>query len=129
QLSLVVIGYSLIWILLSIRAKNEYISTVRKQLSSRRLDLDKLRVNVNESSTMRLLEETTESRNPPQAIYALSLLAERPGYAMRKRLPKVVDRTRPEIRAEASELAGEHNVSDFQENAVAELRSSPFGDD
>jgi ATP:ADP antiporter, AAA family len=129
QLSLVVIGYSLVWILLSIRAKNEYVSTVRKQLSSRRLDLDNLRVNVNESSTMRLLEETTESRNPRQAVYALSLLAETPGYGMRKILAKLVDSNLPEVRAEVYELAREHKVSDFQENALAELRSSRFGDD
>ena len=59
QLSIAVFAYTLIWIFLSIRAKNEYVSTVRKRLASRRLDLDSLRINVSEAGTIRVLEEAS----------------------------------------------------------------------
>ncbi len=42
QLSIVVFAYTIVWVFLSIRAKNEYVATVRKRLASRRLDLDSL---------------------------------------------------------------------------------------
>ena len=83
QLSLAVMAYTIVWMFLSLRAKNEYISTVRKRIALRRLDLDSLRVNVSDAATVRLLEETTESENPRQAVYALSLLAEAPRYPLK----------------------------------------------
>ena len=61
QLSLAVIAYTIVWVFLSLRAKNEYVSTVRKRIASRRLDLESLRVNVSDAATVRLLEEATES--------------------------------------------------------------------
>ena len=61
QLSLAVMAYTIVWVFLSLRAEKEYISTVRKRIALRRLDLDSLRVNVSDAATVRLLEETTES--------------------------------------------------------------------
>ncbi|MDZ4802791.1 MAG: Npt1/Npt2 family nucleotide transporter, partial [Bryobacteraceae bacterium] len=64
QLALVVMVYAAIWIVLSIRAKDEYVATVRAKLQRGRLDVASLRVNYNEASTIRLLEETTETGTP-----------------------------------------------------------------
>ena len=64
QLSLAVIAYTIVWVFLSLRAKSEYIATVRKRIASRRLDLESLRVNVSDAATVRLLEEATEVRQP-----------------------------------------------------------------
>jgi AAA family ATP:ADP antiporter len=129
QLSLAVMAYTIVWVFLSLRAKKEYISTVRKRIASRRLDLDSLRVNVSDAATVRLLEETTESENPRQAVYALSLLAEAPRYPLQKRLEKLVDSTLPEVRGEVYEIAKQREIRTLYENALAELRSSRFGDE
>jgi AAA family ATP:ADP antiporter len=129
QLSIAVFGYTIIWVFLSLRAKKEYVSTVRKRLATRRLDLDSLRINVNEAGTMRLLEETSESSNPRQAVYALSLLGDASKYPLEKRLVKLVDSTFPEVRGKVYELAKQRGIRDLYENALAELRSSRFGDD
>ena len=129
RLSIVVFAYTIVWVFLSIRAKNEYVATVRKRLASRRLDLDSLRINVNEAGTMRLLEETTESSNPRQAVYALSLLGEASKYPLEKHLVKLVDSTFPEVRGKVYELAMQRGIRSLYENALAELRSSRFGDD
>ena len=76
-----------------------------------------------------LLEQTTETNNARQAVYALSLLAEVPNYAMEKRLVKLVDSTLPEVRGKVYEIAKQRNIRSLYDNAVAELRSSRFGDD
>ena len=129
QLSLAVMAYTIVWVFLSLRAKNEYVSTVRKRIESRRLDLDSLRVNVSDAATVRLLEQTTESDNPRQAVYALSLLSEAPRYPLQKRLEKLVDSTLPEVRGHVYELARQRGLRMLYESSLAELRSSRFGDE
>ncbi|MBC7928003.1 MAG: hypothetical protein H7039_20345 [Bryobacteraceae bacterium] len=129
QLALVVMGYSVIWILLSIKAKNEYIATVRSKLERGRLDLESLRVNYNESSTITLLEQTIESGTPRQAVYALSLLAEAPRYPVAAKLREIARHKSPEVRAKVFELATESKQADLLEAASSELRSSRVGED
>jgi AAA family ATP:ADP antiporter len=129
QLALVVLGFACIWVLLSIRAKNEYISTVRKRLAARRLDFESLRINVKEAATIRLLEETTESDNPRQITYALSLLAGARGYRLEDRLEKLVDHTSPEVRAAVYDLARQRQLKTLHDQAVGEMRSARSGDD
>jgi ATP:ADP antiporter, AAA family len=129
QLALVVVVCSCFWIMLSIRAKNEYIATVRKRLASRRLDLESVRVNVREAATIRLLEETSESPSPRQATYALSLLADARGYNLERRLEKLIGSPSPEVRGKVFELAHQRQDKAFYDQAVAEIRSSRFGDE
>jgi AAA family ATP:ADP antiporter len=129
QLALAVIAYTFIWIFLALRAKNEYVSTVRNRLASRRLDLDSLRVNVNDANTIRLLEETTEVNNERQAVYALSLLAEANGYRLERRLERLIDSNLPAVRGKVYEIAKERGFRALYDKSLEELRSSRFGDD
>ena len=102
---------------------------MRNRLASRRLDLDSLRINVNEASTIRLLEQTTETNNARQAVYALTLLAEAHGYNAGEALLNLIDSTLPEVRGKVYELAREREFRSLYDKALAELRSSRFGDD
>jgi AAA family ATP:ADP antiporter len=112
-----------------LRARNEYISTVRKKLASRRLDLDTIRINVREAGTIRLLEETSESQSPRQATYALSLLADAKGYNLERRLEKLISSPSPEVRGKIYELAHQRQIKSFYDQALSEIRSSRFGDE
>jgi AAA family ATP:ADP antiporter len=102
---------------------------VRSRLELRRLDLDSVRVNMREAGTIRLLEETSESPNPRQATYALSLLADARGYNLERRLEKLIGSPSPEVRGKIYELAHERKLKTFYEQALSEIRSSRFGDD
>ena len=128
QLAIVVMIYAAVWIFLSVRAKNEYVATVRKRLELGRLDLDSLRVNVTDAATIRLLEQTTEGANARQAAYALSLLAEARGYPIQKRLQVLADSKLPDVRGRVFELARERNMPDLTDAALAELRTSRAGE-
>ncbi|MBI3281744.1 MAG: HEAT repeat domain-containing protein [Acidobacteria bacterium] len=129
HLSLVVIGFTLVWIVLSIRAKNEYVSTVRRRLETRRLDLESLRINVRDRDTVRLLEQAIASGAPRQITYGLSLLAQAPGYPLEKALASLADHSSPEVRAAVFGLARERNFDGLLDRALAELRSSRPGAD
>lgn len=129
QLSLVVLGYCVAWIFLSIRARNEYVSTVRKRLELGRLDLESLRVNVNDAATIRLLEETAAGPNARQASYALGVLAETRGYHIERLLGGIIESRLPEVRGKVFAIAGDRGIRGFDEQATAELRNARHADD
>lgn len=124
HLALVVLGLSVVWMLLSVRAKNEYVVTVRKRLSSRRLDLESLRINVREAATIRILEETVDTGTPRQVSYALTLLAEAPNYGLEQRLETMADSKSPEVRGTVYDLARRRGLKTLYDKALAEMRSA-----
>jgi ATP/ADP translocase len=129
QLALVVLVYSGVWMALSIRAKNEYVATVRRKLQRGRLDLDSLRVNYSEASTIRLLEEASESGTPRQAVYALSLLGEAPGYRLERRITALVGSRSADVRGKVFEMALQRKVEGLTDQALGEIRSARAGED
>ncbi len=126
-LSLVVLMLSAVWIYLAARAKEEYIVTVRKRLELRRLDLESARITVAEPATLALVEQTAASSIPRQAVYALSLLAEAPGYNLNPQLLKSVSNPAPEVRGKVFELARTAAFSELLEPALAEVRAAGPG--
>ncbi|MEK7407473.1 MAG: hypothetical protein AAB225_20540, partial [Acidobacteriota bacterium] len=105
QIALLVIGLAVVWVLLSRRAQKEYIATVRGRLDTRRLDLESLRVGVTDPATLALLEQAAAGPNVRQACYALSVLAEAPGYDMRPLLGRLAESSSPEVRGQVYEQA------------------------
>jgi AAA family ATP:ADP antiporter len=128
HISLVVLGLSIAWILLSIRAKNEYTTTVRNRIESRRLDFEEVRINVTDSVTIRLLEETLDSPLPRQVSYALSLLAQVEKYPIENKLHQLADSPAVEVRAEVYNIAKARRYPALLETALAEIRSARAGD-
>jgi AAA family ATP:ADP antiporter len=127
-IALVVLGFCVVWSILSIRARNEYVATVRKRLEMRRLDLDSLRIKVNDAATIRLLEETVETGNARQAAYALSLLGEARDYRLTELLERQAANPAPEVREQVYLLARDANYRALFEKALAEIRSARAGD-
>ncbi|HET9321551.1 MAG TPA: Npt1/Npt2 family nucleotide transporter [Bryobacteraceae bacterium] len=123
QIPLVTVGFSLIWILLSARASREYLATVRRRLASRRLDIESVRVSVNDPVTLTLLQQTACSENPRQAAYALGLLAEVQDYDLGPLLNKLVESSAVELRAKTFELARAQGYAPLLDRALAEARA------
>jgi AAA family ATP:ADP antiporter len=121
QIALVVMGLTIPWILLSLRARHEYVATVRRRLESRRLDLATARITVRDPETIRLLEGAASGANPRQASYALSLLSEAPNYDLAPLLRRLVESPAPEIRAKVYELAQRTAVRGLLEQAQKDV--------
>jgi AAA family ATP:ADP antiporter len=120
----IVIGFAVVWVLLSMRAQREYIRTVRTRLEARRLDLEGARVTAGDPATLALLEQAARSGNARQACYALSLLTEVPGYTLEPLLVELAASSSGEVRAKVYELARSAPSPALLDLALEQIRSS-----
>ncbi len=124
QLSFMIAIAAGVWILLAIRARDEYMATVRRRVESRRLDLEDARVTVQDPETIRLLENAARGDNARQVIYALSLLSEAPGYDPTTLLEEIRVSSSETVRAKIYEVARKIRSGAFLESALAEIRAT-----
>jgi ATP:ADP antiporter, AAA family len=104
-ISVVVMGLCVPWIYFSWQARREYVATIRKRFEARRLDFGNARVSVQDAATIRYLEGVAAGDNPRQAEYALSLLADAPGYDPRLAISRAAESPHAEVREKALRLA------------------------
>ena len=128
-LALIVMGFTLVWMLLSWLAKREYFQTVRARLNTGRLELDTSRVPVSDPTMVALLEEAAISPRPRQACYALSLLAETPGLDLSRLLRRLAASPWPEVRAKVYEVAWFVRFPELREQALGEIGSASEAED
>jgi AAA family ATP:ADP antiporter len=121
--AVVAIALTVPWVLLSMRARHEYVATIRKRLATRRLDLESARVTVEDREMITLLEQTAAGANPRQATYALSMLHEVPGYDLRPQLRALVAVPLDEVRGKVYEQARAIKFGALFEDALREIRS------
>lgn len=127
QIAFATLCASVIWALLSLRAGKEYIRTVRRRLETRRLDLDAVRVNVQDPQIIGLLEQATASPNPRQVCYALSLLAEAPGYQLAPKLVEFARHPSSEVRSTVYRIAQGLKFEGILDRALTEIWTSQPG--
>ncbi len=120
-LSLLIAGLAGLWILLAVRADSEYAATVRQRIESRRLDLEGARITVQDPETLRLLEQVARGSNERQVLYALSLLAEAPGYDPAPLLVEIAASPSEAVRAKVYETARRTGFQGLLDRALAEL--------
>jgi AAA family ATP:ADP antiporter len=120
----VVLAISIIWILLSILAQREYVTTVRKRLEMRRLDLESARINATDPLVVQVLERAARGENGRQAAYALEVLADAGGYNVTHLIEELASSTLPEVRAKVYEIARKKQVPGLIEAALAEIRNA-----
>lgn len=128
QTALLVACITALWVLLALRARKEYVRTVRRRVESRRLDLEAARITVQDTETVRLLEQAARTAAPRQVAYALSLLDETPHYDPSELLSEVVNSPSPEVRAKVYQVARRNRVQGLEDNAqneIAECATSP----
>lgn len=104
-ISIVVMVLCVPWMYFSWMARREYIATIRKRFEARRLDFENARVSVQDAATIRFLEGVAAGDNPRQAVYALTLLADAPGYDAKPVIARAAESRLPEVREKAYRLA------------------------
>jgi AAA family ATP:ADP antiporter len=111
------------WILLARMAQREYTGIVRSRIERRRLELEDARLTVGDPATLRLLEQTVECANARQACYALSMLAEAPGYDLEPLLRRLAVSPLLEVRAKVYDVAGSAGSVELLAAALAEIQT------
>jgi ATP:ADP antiporter, AAA family len=109
------------WILLARVAQREYAATVRGRIERRRLELEDARLTVGDPATIRVLEQTVEGDNARQSCYALSMLAEVPGYDLAPVLRRLSTSASEEVRGRAYEVAATAGSMELLGAALAEI--------
>lgn len=120
-IAIVTAAFTVPWIFLSHIASKEYIATVRKRLSLRRLDFTDARIDTSDRRTMQLVEEAAAGENPRQTAYALSLLGQVETYDISPLLKRHAESASAEIRARVFEVAAARRVPGLEAAAQAEL--------
>lgn len=123
EISLVVAGFGGLSILLCLRARKEYVATVRARITARRLDLESARITVNDPAMIGVLEEAARGPHPRQVAYSLSLLAQAPGYQITPLLDQLVHHADAGVRAKVFELARAAGHAALLDAALEEIRS------
>jgi HEAT repeat protein len=123
-IAIVVMALCVPWVLLAHVARKEYISTIRKRIEARRLNFEEVRIQVSDGATVRMLEAAAEGDNPRQAAYALSLLADAPGYDPLPLLRKLAAAKAPEVREKVFEAALARRDDAVLEEAMNAIRAS-----
>ena len=126
-IAVVASGLCLGWTLLAHLARREYVTTIRRRLSARRLDFASARVRVHDAETIRLLETTAQGGNPRQAAYALGLLGEAHGYDVRPLLKRLAASPAPEVRESVYEAAAGAAFRGMFEQARGEISAARSG--
>ncbi len=124
RIAFVVIGLTIPWVWIAYLARREYIATIRKRLVARRLDLENPRISVQDRETVRMLEETALTGGPRQALYALTVLAEAPGYDPEPLMLKLAPNPDRALRAKLYETARAVSSSALLGAAVEDARSA-----
>jgi ATP:ADP antiporter, AAA family len=122
-ISVIVMLLTIPWLFLSRLASREYVATIRKRIASRRLDLESSRLRIEDAETISVLEQSAAGDNPRQAAYALSLLAEAPGYDLKPLLRRFADSPLPDVRRTAYQLARTKGDRDLVEKAITDIRT------
>src|SRR4030095_3962269 len=104
QVSGLIFAFCAIWVFFSVLASREYVSTIRRRLESRRLDMHEARITVTDAATVALLEKALREGTPRQVAYSLGLLAEAPGYDIEPLIEKFVLSPAPEVRTKVYDL-------------------------
>jgi HEAT repeat protein len=72
--SAVVIGLLLIWIVMALVMRREYVNTFRKALERRTIDPAEIRIDISESATLKTLVNSLHASNSREIAYALNML-------------------------------------------------------
>jgi HEAT repeat protein len=123
-IALVTFALAVPWVFLTVLAQREYVSTIRRRLEGRRLDLEGARIQVQDAETVHLLETAAAGGNPRQAAYAVSLLDDAPGYDATSLLERLAGSPHAEVRAQIYAMARRRGSTALVERAMAEMESS-----
>lgn len=101
QISIFVVIMLLAWIVMAVSMRGEYVNTFRKALEKREIDLDDIRIDLSDSSTVKTLLQSLGSDNEKQIIYSLNILAGAKNIKLIEHVRPLLKHSSPEIRKKA----------------------------
>jgi len=103
-MSLVVIGFLAVWIILALVMRKEYVNTFRVAIEKRQINLDEIRQQINESSTIDILIASLKSNNEREICYALGMLSGVKNELLLEPLKRLLNHESDEVRLSTIKL-------------------------
>jgi len=114
QISLVVIGLVIIWLVLVIFMRKEYVNSFRKAIERRTIDPGELRINIDDSATVKALLASLESGNERQICYALEILKTAKGKKLTAQVKPLLEHDSADVRRIALEMLTNQKDKSFK---------------
>ncbi|NIS17485.1 MAG: hypothetical protein GWN00_28305 [Aliifodinibius sp.] len=108
EISLIVIGFLVIWLVLTVFMRKEYLNSFRKAVEKREIDYSKLTMQIDDRSTVNTLINSLDSSNDRQIGYALEMLRSVKKIDSVERVIPHLKNKSSEIRIEALRVLLEH---------------------
>ncbi len=113
------------WIVLLVRARGEYVSSLLHTLERRHLDLEATTVGPTGEGTLQALSSALDSASSATILHALDLCRRATGRDYGPRVTKLIEHADPDVRAAAL-----HYIADRADRrAVAQVRAHLYDDD
>ncbi|MFC1489704.1 Npt1/Npt2 family nucleotide transporter [Candidatus Latescibacterota bacterium] len=113
HISVIVIAFLLIWIVIGIFTKREYLNAFRLALSKREIDPDQLRININEVSTINSLKSALKNENDRQVEYALDMLGTVKKININQEILSLLDHKNSKIRLKSILILQSRNDKEY----------------
>ncbi|MFC1558066.1 Npt1/Npt2 family nucleotide transporter [candidate division KSB1 bacterium] len=113
QISLVVLVLLVIWFIIALLMKKEYVNAFRIAIEKREIDPAKLRINMNEASTISMLKASLNSNNERQVVYALDMLSSITGINLTEDVKPLLQHRVSEIRRRAIQIFQSQEQEEF----------------
>ncbi len=104
QLSLVALGFLVVWIVIIIALRKEYINSIKGLLVRRNVDIGERVISTLDAETVQTLKVSLHSSDSTEILYALSLLELLPTAEIKAELTSLLKHSEAKIRAQALRL-------------------------
>lgn len=110
QLSLVVIGLVLGWMVLAFKARRQYVQTFRQALERREIDPERIRAHIATPKAAELILAALDDASPRRIVYNLKLLHSVRGLDLGPRVVGLLDHATAAVRLEALRLLNSQQI-------------------
>ena len=121
QLSIVVLVFLAIWLSVALLVRKEYVNAFRLALERRSINLDDVRININEASTIKALSKALAGGNQRQILYALDMLQSVSNDALVENVTPLLRNESREVRLKAIALLDNQKKADVSPEVGALL--------
>ncbi len=118
QLSLVIIGFVLLWVLLIGKTHRGYVQAFREAITQRSVDISQLTLEVQDASLLENFLPYLNTTQKRQLLYLLHLLEHVEDDRLIPYLTSLIRHPAPEIRQQVLRMARNYDSLDFRQEAV-----------
>lgn len=110
EISLLVLGITIVWIGLAIVINKEYVNSFRLAIAKRRIDYDEIPVSIKDEATINSLLLSLASRNERQVVYALRILTSVQGVDLKPPLEPLLRHKSANVRYHTLQAVYAHKL-------------------